>query len=184
MLKKIFRRRRFHFHFPRRWRYDAMRLAAMIFAFGVILSPSRAAEKPDDRADTEKLQGVWRGRSIDAKGLSLMPSSAYNLLLRFDKDSFTVEQEGQVTVRGTFALDPAQKPRTIDLTLKETVQTVNKGAVVRGIYEIDKDGLRLCTTKANGEDRPKRFVSKSGTPHTLFTFQREKGKTPVSKEKK
>lgn len=161
-----------------------MRAVAVLFVSGVLLSASPAAEKRDDRVDSEKLQGVWRGRSIDVKGMPLMPSSAYNMLLRFEKDTFAIEQEGKVTVRGKFTLDPAQKPKTIDLTITDTMQSVNNGARVLGVYEVEKDRLRLCTTKANGEDRPKRFGTKPSTPHTLFTFQREKVKTAASQKTK
>lgn len=157
-----------------------MRALTVLFVFGVLLSASLASEKRDDRDDLEKLQGAWRGRELEIKGLSSPPSSAYGMMLRFEKKTFTIEQDGKVTVRGTFALDPAQKPKTIDLTIADTVQSVNKGAQVLGVYEVNKDRLRLCTTKANGQDRPKKLVSKPGTTHTLFTFQREKTKSAVS----
>lgn len=157
-----------------------MRVFAVFFAFVVSLSVSFAGEKPDNRDDLEKLQGVWRGRAVEIKGLSAPPSSAYSMILRFDKNTFAIEQDGRITVRGTFVLDTAQKQKTIDLTIADTLQAVNKGAQVLGIYEIEKDWFRLCTTKANGQDRPKRLVSKPGTTHTLFAFQREKVKPTVS----
>ncbi|MGH7171610.1 MAG: hypothetical protein ACRELG_15140, partial [Gemmataceae bacterium] len=78
------------------------------------------------------------------------------------------------TVQGRYTLDPANKTKTIDLTITDTVQTVNKGAFVLGIYDLEKDQLRLCTTKANGQDRPKKLISKPGTTHSLFTFRKEK----------
>jgi uncharacterized protein (TIGR03067 family) len=161
-----------------------MRALAVLFVSGVLLSTSPAGEQRGDASDAEKLQGAWRGRSIEVKGMPLMPSSAYNMVLRFEKDTFAVEQEGKMTVRGTFVLDPARKPKTIDLTVTDTLQTVNKGALVLGIYEVEKDRLRLCTTKANGQDRPKRFGTKPGTPHTLFVFEREKAKTTAAPSKK
>lgn len=157
-----------------------MRAFAVFFVFVVSLSVSPASEKSDNRDDLEKLQGVWRGRAVEIKGLSAPPSSAYGMMLRFDKNTFAIEQDGKITVRGTFALDPAQKLKTIDLTITDTLQAVNIGARVLGVYEIDKDWFRLCTTKANGQDRPKRLVSKTGTTHTFFAFQREKVKPTVS----
>jgi uncharacterized protein (TIGR03067 family) len=128
----------------------------------------------NDLDDLQKIQGAWRGIELEIKGDSLPPPSARSMRVRFDKDTFTIEQAGKLTVLGRYSIDPASKPKTIDLTIIETVQAVNKGALVLGIYELKKDQLKLCTTKANGQDRPKKLSTKRGTPHSLFTFQKEK----------
>lgn len=151
-----------------------IRLMAVVAVFSLWLTAARAAEFPDDGEDMQKLQGVWRGVELEIKGDSFSRESARSLRLRFDKDTFTVEQGGKVTVQGSYRIDPTATPKTIDLTIRDTVQTVNKGALVLGVYVLKKDRLQLCTTKANGQDRPKKLASKRGTTHTLFTFQKEK----------
>jgi uncharacterized protein (TIGR03067 family) len=151
-----------------------MRLIAVAIVGGLLAGAGHAAEVPDERDDTQKLQGVWRGAELEIKGDTLPPTSARSMRLRFTKDNFTIEQGGKITVQGRYTLDPASKPKTIDLTIADTVQAVNKGAVVLGIYELEKNQLRLCTTKANDQDRPKKLATKRGTPHSLFTFQKEK----------
>ena len=126
--------------------------------------------------DIEKLQGSWRGDSLAIKGNYLPTPEAKSLWLFFTKDTFRIEQGGKVTVRGTFTLDATRKPKTIDLAITETVQSENKGTSVLGIYELDKGKLTLCTTKANGQDRPKKLISQAGNTHTVFTFKKEKEK--------
>ncbi len=158
-----------------------MRALAILFVLGTLASIGSAEEKRDDR---EGIQGVWRGRAVEVKGLPSTLSSAVGMVLRFEKNTFTIEHEGKVAVRGTFALDPSHKPKTIDFTIEESLQASNKGAQVWGIYKLDKDELRLCTTKANGQDRPKRFSTKQSVPHTLFAFQREKAEAMDSSKAK
>jgi uncharacterized protein (TIGR03067 family) len=149
-------------------------LIALAIVSGLLLGVGRPGEKPNPLEDLQKIQGVWRGIELEIKGDSLPPPCARSLWLRFDKDTFTIEQGGKITVQGRYTIDPASKPKTIELTIIDTVQAVNKGALVLGIYELQKNQLRLCTTKANGQDRPKKLVSKRGTTHSLFTFQKEK----------
>jgi uncharacterized protein (TIGR03067 family) len=161
-----------------------MSMGKLCFVLLLFSSVVAAEEKRDERDDLAKLQGAWRGRDIEVKGMPSSLGSAFAMVLRFDKNTFTIEQDGKVAVRGTFTLDSNQKPKTIDMTITETMQTVNNGALVLGIYKLDKDELRLCTTKANGQDRPKRFSTKASVPHTLFTFQREKSTTTPPKREK
>lgn len=151
-----------------------MRSLALLLVSGLLLAAAPPTETADSGDDREKLQGLWRGVALEIKGELLPPLSARGMRLRFAKDTFTIQQGAKITVQGRYSLDPSQKPKTIDLTITETAQAVNKGTVVLGIYELKNDRLRLCTTKANGEDRPKKLVSKRGTTHTLFTFQKEK----------
>jgi uncharacterized protein (TIGR03067 family) len=151
-----------------------IRPAAIALLAGLLLAAAPTSENDDPREDLEKLQGAWRADSLQIKGNHLPPLEARSLRLLFAKDTFRVEQGGRVTVRGTFTIDATRKPKTIDLAITETVQAENQGAMVLGIYELGKGTLTLCTTKANGQDRPKKLASRAGSTHTLFTFQQEK----------
>ncbi|HTU23498.1 MAG TPA: TIGR03067 domain-containing protein [Gemmataceae bacterium] len=151
-----------------------MRLIAMVAVSGLLMAAGPVAEMRDDGDDIPKLQGVWRSFELEIQGESLPPDCARSMWLRFHKDSFTIEQGGKITVQGRYTINPASKPKTIDLTITDTVKVVNKGALVLGVYELKNNQLRLCTTKANGQDRPKALVSKRGTAHFLFTFLKEK----------
>ena len=66
----------------------------------------------------------------------------------------------------TFALDPTQEPKTIDLVL------VTLGsAPARGIYEWTDDGLRICYS-TGGVPRPTTFVTHPNVKGLLFTVQK------------
>jgi uncharacterized protein (TIGR03067 family) len=145
--------------------------------YGVNYAAHEVATAIRDRShsdDLQNIQGAWRGLAIEIKGNLLTPPSARSMRIRFDKDTFTIEQGGKITAQGRFTIDTSHNPGTIDLNITNTVQTVNTGALVLGVYSVQKDRLRLCTTAANGQDRPKKLVSKLGSTHTLFTFQKEK----------
>jgi uncharacterized protein (TIGR03067 family) len=151
-----------------------IRTPAIVLFAGLLLAAAPAKENDDLREDNDKLQGAWRGDSLQIKGDYLPISEASSLRLLFAKDTFRVEQGGRVTVRGTFTLDATQKPKTIDLAITQTVQAENQGTMVLGIYELGKGTLTICTTKANGQDRPKKLASRAGSTHTVFTFKRAK----------
>lgn len=151
---------------------------AIAIVSGLLWGTGHGLRKHDDGDDAVKILGVWRGMALEIKGMSLPPPAARGLRIRFDKDTFSIEQDGIITVQGRYSIDTTHKPKTIDLTITETVQTVNKGSLVLGVYALEKEQLRLCTTKANGEDRPKKLVSNHGTTHTLITFQKEKPSQP------
>ncbi|MHB1425824.1 MAG: TIGR03067 domain-containing protein [Gemmataceae bacterium] len=147
---------------------------AIAIVSGLLWGTGHKLGKHEDGDDRVKMQGVWRGLALEIKGDALPPPAARSMRIRFDKDTFTIEQEGVLTVQGRYTIDSTHTPKTIDLTITETVQTVNKGSLVLGVYALEKDQLRLCTTKANGQERPKKLVSNHGTTHTLITFQKEK----------
>jgi uncharacterized protein (TIGR03067 family) len=69
-----------------------------------------------------------------------------------------------------FKLDPAKKPKTIDMTAEKAKQEQ-----VLGIYELKDDDLKLCFAKGGGE-RPTEFISKAGTNQTVIVLKRVKAK--------
>jgi hypothetical protein len=62
-----------------------------------------------------------------------------------------------------YVLDPFQEPRTIDISPP-------RGAVWRGIYEINQDSLRLCLNQGVSEGpRPTAFQTEPGLP-TVYLY--------------
>jgi uncharacterized protein (TIGR03067 family) len=88
--------------------------------------------------------------------------------------AFTIKRGDQLFLKGTFTLDPSQKPKTIDMKVTEGRREEDKGKVVRGIYELNQDTLKWCTADPGSEERPKEFATKEGTRHMLVTLNREK----------
>jgi uncharacterized protein (TIGR03067 family) len=65
-----------------------------------------------------------------------------------------------------YTLDPAKKPKQIDLVIAE-------GRAVKGIYLLDGDTLKLCVEKEPGGGRPARFGPTAGTTHFFLLLKKK-----------
>jgi uncharacterized protein (TIGR03067 family) len=129
--------------------------------------------KDDAKKDQEALQGTWRPVSSEQGGKD-QTDEAKDHTLTFEKDTFTVKKGDEVRVKGTFKLDPSKKPKAIDMTVTQGPRDDDKGKELHGIYELDKDTLKWCTSEPGGEARPKGFATKEGTKDLLVTLKKEK----------
>ena len=89
------------------------------------------------------------------------------LVVKDDKYTATV---GSQVDQGTIKLNPATKPKEMDITGTEGP---NKGKTILAIYQRDGDTLRVCYD-LSGKNRPKEFKTKEGTQLFLVTYKREK----------
>ena len=146
-----------------------------VFVAGMLLSAVTAAEekKDDAKKDKEALQGAWKVASSEAGGKDQTEEFQGHLLV-FEGDTFALKKGDQVGLKGTFKLDPSQKPKAIDLTITEGGREGDKGKVLHGIYELGKGTLKWCTAEPGGTDRPKEFSTKEGINHMLVTLKKEK----------
>jgi RNA polymerase sigma factor (sigma-70 family) len=150
----------------------------------------RPQEKPivDPAAKAnEQLQGTWRLVACTQDGYDVPADVANRVKIAFqgDKMRFTpplefheLQVEGQKkqiearTGEGSFEvsyrLNPAMKPKDIDLTLP---YSGDKGPVVKGIYMLENNRLRLCVCYG---DRPQEFGSKEGSKQVLYVMERTK----------
>jgi uncharacterized protein (TIGR03067 family) len=76
------------------------------------------------------------------------------------KVKFADDSEGE----GTYKVDPAAKPRSIDYTL-------DKGKILRGIYSLEGDKLKVCRADA-GRERPGDFTTRADSGRMLFVLER------------
>jgi len=88
--------------------------------------------------------------------------------LIFKDDGFTLKKGEDVRAQGTFTLDPAKKPKTMDATLKEGKDA---GKTVLAIYELKGDTFKVCRAPT-GKDRPDKFAAESGSGVTLSVWKR------------
>jgi len=138
------------------------------------------------KADKEKLQGTWVMVSGEMEGEKLSEEEVKKipkLVLVFKDDTVALQKYArgekaapQVLFKGTFKVDPSQKPKTLDITITEDIgENVNKGKTVPGIYELDGDTLRWVAPEPGSKgERPKEFLTKPGTKHMLSVLKREK----------
>jgi uncharacterized protein (TIGR03067 family) len=80
--------------------------------------------------------------------------------------------EGKKFKEFSFKLDPAKRPKAIDLAVSDEQ---DKGKIGHGIYDLDGDRLKICFPQdANAEnERPTAFKSEAGSRLVLVTLKRQ-----------
>ena len=137
--------------------------------------PEAGLAAATEKADAGKsLDGTWRPVSSN-KGGREEPEDQFNRYRFILKDrTFTVERDGQMMLRGTYAIDASKSPATIDMTIEENAQNPDEiGKVARGIIEHSGDSLKWCSAPPEGGERPTEFKPKDGTEQMMIVFKRE-----------
>jgi uncharacterized protein (TIGR03067 family) len=135
---------------------------------GAIPVPQAPSSKKVQATDQEKLRGTWKLTYAEVKGQPLPPNQIANLKLVFEGDKHFLYNRKNVEAVGGHRLDPAQKPKAIDIT---EVEGPNKGKSSRGIYLLEDDLFIVCYNNPDME-RPKVFTSKAESTIYLFIYKR------------
>jgi uncharacterized protein (TIGR03067 family) len=147
-----------------------LRATVLVLTAGLLLAAGDGNEDPQDM-EYARLEGTWQVVSLEVDGMKIPKETIKESKLIIKGKQFTMKEK-IATYRGTFIIDPAKKPNTIDIKFTEGPE---KGNTSLGIYELDGDDLRLClsvTTKV----RPKEFTAKSKSGHGFEVLKREKPK--------
>jgi uncharacterized protein (TIGR03067 family) len=120
--------------------------------------------------DQDLLQGNWKVASLESSGKKAEAKAFAGWNLVVEGDKMTARDGTEVMDESTFRLDPAAKPRAIDL---KVVTGPDKGKAVRGIYRLEGDELSICVAEPE-KDRPTVFRTAEGSGHTLLVFKRAK----------
>src|ERR1043166_6527334 len=110
-----------------------------VFSFIVSLAlvmTIRAEDKPKDAKD---IQGTWLPVKAELRGEPMKDDFLKQITLKLDSGKYEVMAEN--LDKGTYTIDPAAKPKTIDIVGTEGP---NVGKKIPGIYELDGDSLRIC----------------------------------------
>lgn len=117
----------------------------------------------------EGLLGAWKPVEAELGGVKLPEAALAALRLELGKGTYVLKG-AESPDRGTVAVDPSKKPRTMDVTGTEGP---NKGKSFPCIYELDGDTLRICYD-LSGQKRPEEFKTVKGTKLYLVTYKRDK----------
>jgi uncharacterized protein (TIGR03067 family) len=140
----------------------------LCIALTLVLSFSCAASSGAAK-DDDAIQGTWLPSSAELGGNKFPDEVRRSITLVIKDGKYTVTV-GKAPDEGTMKLDPAAKPKAMDITGTEGP---NKGKTFPAIYELDGDTLRICYD-LSGKSRPTEFKSTEGTQLFLVTYKREK----------
>jgi uncharacterized protein (TIGR03067 family) len=135
-----------------------------------LLLAADAAPKDPSQKDLDLMQGDWQAVSMVVDGTTLPPDDAGAYFRTVKKDQYTIFRYDKPISKGTLRLDPTKSPKTFDARI---AGPGGKELVALGIYEIDKDNLKVCTARP-GKERPKAFESPAGSELSLSVWVREK----------
>lgn len=129
-----------------------------------------------DKDDLTLLNGKWLAVAEENDGKRMKKADVKKMekTLQIDGDKFELSWSGR-TIKGNLEILPDEQPAALDLSGK---LPTGKSVVLRGIYELKDDTLRLCysiyTVNGDEVERPKEFETEEGTRHICVTYQRQK----------
>lgn len=123
------------------------------------------APKKDAPKDEKAIEGTWIIESVKIDGKDNEEIKGEKLIF---KDGKFTKKGKNTDAEGTYKLDPAAKPKTLDVTPE------GKDQVVAAIYKLDGDKMTICTVPNPGGARPTEFNSKEGSGVMLLELKREK----------
>ncbi|WP_254507510.1 TIGR03067 domain-containing protein [Anatilimnocola floriformis] len=147
--------------------YDAMKVVLKREKDGKELQLTPDKLSAADRqwlADLASLEGVWLCVSIEHMGM-VMPDPRPEWLAIFHRGRFGLMYGANLNVHGELALNSKANPKTLDI-----INPISKQKVL-GIYQVDKDSLKLALAAQEKDPRPAALKgAKAGT----MIFKREK----------
>ena len=130
---------------------------------GLLLGVPAPKEEDPVKAEMKALEGTWQVIDLQENG---RPVGEKDLVLVIVDGKLEVLSGGQLSKAYTITIDPAKKPKTIDLT-----STKDKDRQARGIYKLEGDQLTICLEEGT-DKRPADF--KSGEKRSLVSVKRVK----------
>jgi uncharacterized protein (TIGR03067 family) len=145
------------------------RLFLPVLAAGLLLAAAAFADEA--KTDGAALQGTWRLASLEVDGRPIAVQDMVphaRLVISGTKYAFTLDD---TRLELTPKLDPAKKPKAIDLTVAEGPQ---KGQTFHGIYKLEGDTYTVCRSTDPGQARPTAFATKPKSGLMLVVWKRDK----------
>lgn len=130
------------------------------------------AAGPTDEAkkELERLQGTWVMAGLEVNGEAVPEAKLQGTTLVIRGDRYVVKVK-ETTHETTIAVDPAKKPKAIDMFLPNGTDAPK---LSEGVYDLDGDTLRICRNQAAGEDRPAQIGSWPNTNLFVVTWKRQR----------
>jgi uncharacterized protein (TIGR03067 family) len=161
------------------------RLLALLSAVTMILASARPtpADGParDDavKKEMKALQGTWQTVAAEEGGQNIDAPPGLRPNVKIDGEHYDTLYPGSTSraskVGGTtIAIDPTRDPKTIDfLPADDPEGGKDASRTIRGIYQLEKDTLRICFNPERGGARPTDFATKAGSRVRCVTLKRK-----------
>jgi len=119
--------------------------------------------------DLKAMEGKWKVETVEAGGKVIEIKELEDLVVTITGDRYELTTP-QGPDAGTLKLDETARPKTMDAT---DTEGFDAGKVIKAIYEIIGDTMRVCYATEGGE-RPSELATKEGSPRLLITYKRVK----------
>jgi uncharacterized protein (TIGR03067 family) len=147
-------------------------MTSQLIVAAVVLVAAEAPTEDAAKKNLKKMEGTWMliGHVHEGKTTTEKENKQARVKLIIKGDKYSIYFGAKEAGKGTIRLDPAKKPKEIDLIL---AGKDSKGQVMLGIYELKDDVLKVCNA-VPGKARPEEFSAKKGSRRYLITYKRLK----------
>ena len=152
--------------YPSVSKWDVAEARTSVGLIGQKPAAEEAKEEPAGKTDQERIVGNWLIMNDDSK----RKGEAW--VISEDRILMNPKFGGAIAHLYFHRLDAAKDPKQIDIT----VTKVNGPpiGIIKGIYALDGDELRLCLADM-GKDRPAKFPEKPGPGEVLILHRAKPG---------
>ena len=138
-----------------------------VIASGLLIG---ADPKGDETA--KPFQGKWEIVEATERGVAADPERIKKFPVIFSGDQMEMIYEGKNTIKWTVTFRPDKSPKGIDAALPKEIE---KGKIVRGIYQFEEDFLQIALGLDAESTRPQNFESvKGGKPTLVMLLKKAK----------
>jgi uncharacterized protein (TIGR03067 family) len=157
-------------------------IALWLLTVGTLAGDDRTQTSSD--VDAKLVQGTWELIYQESRGGKLPDEEAAAMfdgkaLFKGNRIRYTV-QLPHFDFEFAYKLDPTRTPKTIDLTLTDVDDQKGIGRIFRGIYQLDKDSLKICYSTGK---RPTGFGVSAKSTAILIVLERKRPTTQRTTDK-
>ncbi len=146
-----------------------MQITAAAF---VLLAMAMIGDDKPKKDDAEAIKGNWAAVSIKSGDQEAPPDDVKAFKLSFDAKTYVNTIGDRAVEEGTFTIDPAKSPKTLDLEIKKGPE---EGKKQLAIYELDGDKLTVVLAMPGATERPKSIKPGGDENVIIAVFERSKG---------
>jgi uncharacterized protein (TIGR03067 family) len=152
--------------------------ASRLALCGLLLSAAASfaedeVEPPaNSKVELRKMEGTYHVTLFERDGRQLGAADLKLMKVVMSKDGGGKFHQGNAAYGSQVTVYPNKKPKEVDCVYTDGPL---KGAMIKGIYKIDKDGFSCCYAES-GKPRPTEFKTALNSGLTLYVLQRVKEK--------